>query len=37
MTKQEFSRLAAQGPILLDGATGSNLRRAGLPVGASPK
>lgn len=33
MTKEEFSWLAAQGPVLLDGATGSNLRAAGMPVG----
>ncbi len=33
MTKQEFAQLAAQGIILLDGATGSNFRRAGMPVG----
>lgn len=37
MTKQEFSRLIAQGPVLLDGATGSNLRAAGMPVGVSPE
>lgn len=37
MTKEEFSRLAAQGPVLLDGATGSNLRAAGMPVGVSPE
>lgn len=28
-----FQELTARGPVLLDGATGSNLRRAGLPVG----
>lgn len=33
MTKEEFSRLAARGTVLLDGATGSNLRAAGMPVG----
>lgn len=33
MTKQEFQKLADQGVILLDGATGSNLRKAGMPVG----
>lgn len=33
MTKQEFEKMAAQGVVLLDGATGSNLRRAGMPVG----
>ena len=37
MTKEEFSRLAARGPVLLDGATGSNLRAAGMPVGVSPE
>lgn len=37
MTKQEFSQLAARGPVLLDGATGSNLRAAGMPVGVSPE
>ena len=33
MTKQEFTRLAQAGTVLLDGATGSNLRAAGMPVG----
>ncbi len=37
MTKEEFSRLAARGPVILDGATGSNLRSAGMPVGVSPE
>lgn len=37
MTKQEFSQLAARGLVLLDGATGSNLRAAGMPVGVSPE
>lgn len=37
MTKQEFHELAARGPVLLDGATGSNLRAAGMPVGVSPE
>lgn len=37
MTKQEFCNLAARGTILLDGATGSNLRSAGIPVGVSPE
>lgn len=37
MTKEEFFRLAAQGPVLLDGATGSNLRAAGMPAGVSPE
>ena len=33
MTKTEFAALAAQGTILLDGATGSNLMKAGMPIG----
>lgn len=33
MTKQEFQNLTEQGIVLLDGATGSNLRKAGMPVG----
>lgn len=37
MTKEGFSQLTAQGPLLLDGATGSNLRAAGMPVGVSPE
>ncbi len=35
MTKQEFENLTGQGVVLLDGATGSNLRKAGMPVGVS--
>lgn len=37
MTKEEFHALTAKGPVLLDGATGSNLRVAGMPVGVSPE
>ncbi len=33
MTKQEFKELTEQGVVLMDGATGSNLRKAGMPVG----
>ena len=33
MTKQDFFHMASGGVILLDGATGSNLRKAGMPVG----
>lgn len=33
MTKQEFADLSRQGVILLDGATGSNLMKAGMPKG----
>ncbi len=35
MTKQEFTELTQKGIVLLDGATGSNLRTAGMPVGVS--
>ncbi len=37
MTKEEFRALTAKGPVILDGATGSNLRAAGMPVGVSPE
>lgn len=37
MTRQVFLDLTAQGVVLLDGATGSNLRAAGMPVGVSPE
>lgn len=33
MTKQEFKKLLKKGPIILDGATGSNLRLMGMPPG----
>lgn len=33
MTKQEFGNLLKKGPIILDGATGSNLRLRGMPAG----
>ena len=33
MTKQEFKALVEKGPLILDGATGSNLRLLGMPVG----
>ena len=35
MTKQEFQALTNKGVVLLDGSTGSNLRKAGMPVGIS--
>lgn len=35
MTRQEFLEKAKEHVILLDGATGSNLRKAGMPVGIS--
>ena len=33
LTKWEFHAMCAQGPVLLDGATGSNLIKAGMPRG----
>lgn len=35
MTIQEFRELTRKGVVLLDGATGSNLRKAGMPAGIS--
>ena len=37
MTRQEFNHLTVRGPVILDGATGSCLRAAGMPVGVSPE
>ena len=37
MTKQEFRELAQQGLLFLDGATGSNLMRRGMPGGVCPE
>ena len=37
MTKQEFQQLCRQRIIYLDGATGSNLMKAGMPVGVCPE
>ncbi len=33
LTREEFQALLADGPLLLDGATGSNLQKAGMPKG----
>ena len=33
LTKEEFQKKLAAGPLLLDGATGSNLQKAGMPKG----
>ena len=35
MTIQEFDAMLSSGIVVLDGATGSNLRKAGMPVGVS--
>lgn len=38
MTKQEFKRMLTQGkPVYLDGATGSNLMKRGMPGGVCPE
>lgn len=33
MTRQDFQKLFANGPVILDGATGSNLMKTGMPKG----
>ena len=33
LTKEQFSEILAKGPLILDGATGSNLQKAGMPRG----
>ncbi len=33
LTKAEFQKILAQGPVVLDGATGSELQKAGMPRG----
>ena len=33
LTREQFHALCAHGPVLLDGATGSNLQKAGMPRG----
>lgn len=37
MTKQEFREYVKKGPVLLDGATGTNLMAAGMPIGVCPE
>ena len=37
MTKAEFIKLVENGPVILDGATGTNLQKAGMPVGVCPE
>ena len=37
MTVQEFKGLIEKGPIILDGATGTNLMQAGMPIGVCPE
>ena len=37
MKKNELYRLLEDGPVILDGATGSNLQKAGMPTGVCPE
>lgn len=37
MTREEFSRLTGEGLLFLDGATGTNLQKAGMPAGVCPE
>ena len=37
MTKKQFRDFVNKGPIILDGATGTNLMAAGMPIGVCPE
>ena len=37
MTREEFQTLVKNGAVILDGATGTNLQKAGMPVGVCPE
>lgn len=37
MNRQEFQALVKDGPLFLDGATGSNLQKKGMPAGVCPE
>ena len=37
MTKREFKKLCEKKILLLDGATGTNLQKAGMPTGVCPE
>ena len=37
MTREEFKKVIGNGPVILDGATGTNLQKAGMPVGVCPE
>lgn len=37
MTRQEFAKLCRKKLVILDGATGTNLQRTGMPVGVCPE
>ena len=37
MTREELNELIAEGPVILDGATGTNLMEKGMPMGVCPE
>ena len=37
MTKQKFLEMVSNNPVILDGATGTNLMDAGMPIGVCPE
>ena len=37
MTKEQFKQFIGDGPVFLDGATGSNLQKRGMPPGVCPE
>lgn len=37
MTREQWNALLKEGPVYLDGATGTNLMKAGMPVGVCPE
>ena len=37
MTREEFRELVKSGIVLLDGATGTNLQKRGMPSGVCPE
>ena len=37
MTRKEFQEFIAKGKMILDGATGSNLQKRGMPTGERPE
>ena len=37
MTKEQFKALCQEGILMLDGATGSNLQKRGMPAGVCPE
>ena len=37
MTSDEFRKLCESGLVFLDGATGTNLQKMGMPIGVCPE